>query len=125
MASNISTMPERGIETHVPEQVIEIPELERGIETRGIERVPPKARADVRVFNNFTLWLSANMVISTFALGTLATVVFGLGFWDSVTAIIIFNVLGITPCCFLVNTRSQTRAPSNDYLAVFVRLERC
>ena len=101
MASNISTMPERGIETHVPEQVIEIPELERGIETRGIERVPPKARADVRVFNNFTLWLSANMVISTFALGTLASVVFGLGFWDSVTAIIVFNVLGILPVAFL------------------------
>ncbi len=101
MASNISTMPERGIETHVPEQVIEIPELERGIETRGIERVPSKARADVRVFNNFTLWLSANMVISTFALGTLASVVFGLGFWDSVTAIIVFNVLGILPVAFL------------------------
>src|SRR6266567_8063191 len=83
MASNISTMPERGIET------------------RGIERVPPKARADVRVFNNFTLWLSANMVISTFALGTLASVVFGLGFWDSVTAIIVFNVLGILPVAFL------------------------
>src|SRR6266700_1325074 len=92
MASNISTMPERGIET---------PELERGIETRGIERVPSKARADVRVFNNFTLWLSANMVISTFALGTLASVVFGLGFWDSVTAIIVFNVLGILPVAFL------------------------
>src|SRR6266516_7249557 len=95
MASNISTMPERGIETHVPEQNIEIPELERGIETRGIERVPPGSRADRRIFNNFTLWISANMVISTFYLGTLATVVFGLGFWDSVTAIIIFNVLGI------------------------------
>src|SRR5437667_52389 len=101
MASNISTMPERGVETHVPEQVIEIPELERCIETRGIERVPPKARADVRVFNNFTLWLSANMVISTFALGTLATVVFELGFWDSVAAIIIFNLLGILPVAFL------------------------
>src|SRR6266566_1110492 len=101
MASNISTMPERGVETRIPEQNIEIPELEQGIETRGIERVPPGSRADVRVFNNFTLWLSANMVISTFALGTLASVVFGLGFWDSVTAIIVFNVLGILPVAFL------------------------
>src|SRR5436309_2345036 len=101
MASNISTMPERGVETRIPEQKIEIPELEQGIETRGIERVPPGSRADLRIFNNFTLWLSANMVISTFALGTLATVVFELGFWDSVAAIIIFNVLGILPVAFL------------------------
>src|SRR6266487_5414761 len=71
MASNISTMPERGVETRIPEQNIEIPELERGIETRGIERVPSGYRADLRILNNFTLWLSANMVISTFALGTL------------------------------------------------------
>src|SRR5436190_8240947 len=101
MASNISTMPERGVETGIPEQNIEIPELERGIETRGIERVPSGYRADHRILNNFTMWFSANMVISTFALGTLATSVFELGFWDSVAAIIIFNVLGILPVAFL------------------------
>jgi NCS1 nucleoside transporter family len=101
MASHISTMPEQNIETRIPEQNTEIPELERGIETRGIERVPPGYRADLRILNNFTLWLSANMVISTFALGTLATSVFGLGFWDSVAAIIIFNILGILPVAFL------------------------
>ncbi len=101
MASNISTFPERGVETSELEQGIEIPVLERGIETRGIERVPPGARADVRIFNNCTLWLSANTVISTFALGTLATSIFQLGFWDSVAAIMIFNVLGILPVAFL------------------------
>ncbi len=101
MASNISTLPERGAETRIPEQSIEIPELERGIETRGIERVPPTYRADRRILNNFTVWCSANMVISTFAIGTLATSVFGLGFWDSVIAIIGFNVLGILPVAFL------------------------
>lgn len=101
MASHISTMPERGVEARIPEQNIEMPELERGIETRGIERVSPGYRADLRILNNLTMWLSANMVISTFALGTLATSVFGLGFWDSVAAIIIFNVLGILPAAFL------------------------
>src|SRR2546429_9942479 len=100
MASNISTMPERGVETRIPEQNIEMPELEQGIETRGIERVPPGSRADLRIFNNFTLWLSANMVISTFALGTLATVVFGFGFWDSVVPSIFFMLLVILPCAF-------------------------
>jgi len=78
-----------------------VPELERGIETRGIERVPPRTRMHIRISDNFTIWLSANMVISTVALGSLATSVFGLGFWDSVAAILIFNVLGTLPMAFL------------------------
>lgn len=72
----------------------------RGIETRGIERVSPANRDHVRIFDNFTLWLSANLVISTVALGALATGVFKLGFWDGVAAIIIFNALGILPVAF-------------------------
>src|SRR3989441_9682935 len=79
---------------------VTIPE-ERGIETHGIERVSPKTRAHVRIFDNFTMWLSANLVISTVALGALAIPIFGLGFWDSVLVIIIFNVLGILPVAFL------------------------
>lgn len=79
--------------------VVTIPE-ERGIETHGIERVSPKTRTHVRVFDNFTMWLSANLVISTFALGTLAIPVFKLGFWDSIGVIIIFNALGVLPPAF-------------------------
>ncbi len=77
-----------------------IPELERGIETHGIERVLPRTRAHVRIFDNFTMWFSANLVLSTIALGALATNVFVLGFWDSIAAIIIFNVLGTLPVAF-------------------------
>lgn len=72
----------------------------RGIETRGIERVSPANRDHVRIFDNFTLWLSANLVISTVTLGALATNVFKLGFWDSAAAIIIFNALGVLPVAF-------------------------
>jgi NCS1 nucleoside transporter family len=79
---------------------VTIPELERGMETHGIERVSPRSRAHVRIFDNCTMWLSANTVISTIALGALATSVFALGFWDSVAAIIIFNVLGTLPLAF-------------------------
>lgn len=79
--------------------VVNIPE-ERGIETHGIERVSPRTRTHVRVFDNFTMWLSANLVISTFALGTLAIPVFGLGFWDSIAVLIIFNALGVLPPAF-------------------------
>src|SRR5436309_3617539 len=79
--------------------VVTIPE-ERGIETHGIERVSPKTRAHVRIFDNFTMWLSANLVISTLALGTIAIPFLKLGFWDSVAVIIIFNALGVLPVAF-------------------------
>ena len=75
---------------------VAIPE-ERGIETHGIERVSPETRTHVRIFDNFTMWLSANLVISTVALGALATVIFPLGFWDSFAVILVFNILGILP----------------------------
>ncbi len=77
-----------------------VPELERGIETHGIERVPAKTRAHIRIFDNYTMWFSANLVISTVVLGALATNVFALGFWDSIAAIVIFNVLGVLPVAF-------------------------
>jgi NCS1 nucleoside transporter family len=77
-----------------------IPESEKGIETHGIERVSPESRTHVRIFDNFTMWLSANLVISTIALGALAVPIFGLGFWDGVLAIILFNVLGVLPVAF-------------------------
>src|SRR5437899_552918 len=80
--------------------IIDTPELERGIETRGIERVLPKTRAHFRIFDNYTMWLSANLVISTVVLGAIANAVFGLGFSDSVAAIVIFNALGVLPVAF-------------------------
>ena len=79
----------------------DLPRLnETGIEQHGIERVPPSARHDVRIFDNFTLWLSANLVLSTVALGALAIPVFQMGFWDSLLAIVLFNMLGVLPVAF-------------------------
>ncbi len=78
---------------------VAIPE-EQGVETHGIERVSPKTRTHVRIFDNFTMWLSANLVISTVGLGALAIPIFGLGFWDSLAIIIIFNALGVLPVAF-------------------------
>ncbi|HEY3328946.1 MAG TPA: cytosine permease [Capsulimonadaceae bacterium] len=71
-----------------------------GIEQHGIERVSPSARHDVRIFDNFTMWLSANLVLSTIAVGTLAVAIFQMGFWDSVLAIVLFNILGVLPVSF-------------------------
>lgn len=78
---------------------VAIPE-ESGLETHGIERVSPTTRTHVRIFDNFTMWFGANLVISTIALGTLANFAFGLGFWDSVASIVIFNALGVLPVAF-------------------------
>jgi NCS1 nucleoside transporter family len=78
--------------------VVAIPE-EQGLETHGIERVSPETRTHVRIFDNFTMWLSANLVLSTVAVGALASVL-GLGFWDSFIAIIVFNALGTLPVAF-------------------------
>jgi len=73
---------------------------EVGIEARGIERVAPEARSHVRIFDNFTMWLSSNLVLSTIALGSLAINVFGLGLWDSVGVVLAFNLLGVLPVAF-------------------------
>ncbi|KIM75641.1 hypothetical protein PILCRDRAFT_827071 [Piloderma croceum F 1598] len=71
------------------------------IEQRGIERVPENERTDINgVINVGTMWLAANMAVSSFAIGALATPVFFLGFVDSILAILCFNILGILPVAF-------------------------
>lgn len=80
-------------------ETVAIPE-EYGIETHGIERVSPAARTHIRIVDNFTMWLSANLVISTVALGALANTLFGLGLWDSIAVIVLFNALGVLPVAF-------------------------
>jgi hypothetical protein len=93
------------------------------IEQRGIERVPENERTDINGVINvgtmvrgtyfififpllegmmifFAQWLAANMAVSSFAIGALATPVFFLGFMDSILAILFFNLLGILPVAF-------------------------
>lgn len=74
--------------------------LTRRIEQRGIERVPENDRHHFNVFDNFTLWLSANLVVSTVALGALARQVFHLGFWAGTTSMVFFTALGTIPAAF-------------------------
>lgn len=45
-------------------------------------------------------WFSANMVVSSFAIGALAIPVFDLGFVDSLLTIFFINCLAITPVAF-------------------------
>jgi hypothetical protein len=73
------------------------------IEQRGIERVPEDERTDSgfkALLNVSTMWLSANMVVSSFALGLLAKSLFFMGVGDAMLVILFFNLIGITPVCF-------------------------
>ncbi|KAL8923071.1 MAG: hypothetical protein Q9172_003281 [Xanthocarpia lactea] len=71
-----------------------------GVEPRGIERVPEDERTDKTLAKVGTMWLAANMVVSSFAIGALAIPVFHLGFVDALLTILFINLLGITPVCF-------------------------
>ncbi|KAI2604688.1 purine-cytosine permease [Hypoxylon sp. NC1633] len=71
-----------------------------GVEQRGIERVPSDERTDSSMLQVGTLWFSANMVVSSFAIGALAAPVFNLNFVDTALTIVFINLLGILPVCF-------------------------
>jgi len=70
------------------------------MEQRGIERVPEDERTDTNTYKIGTMWLAANMVVSSFAIGALANPVFNLGFVDGLLTILFINILGILPVCF-------------------------
>ncbi|KAI4216547.1 MAG: hypothetical protein LQ351_001036 [Letrouitia transgressa] len=71
-----------------------------GVEQRGIERVPEDERTDTNLAKTGTMWLAANMVVSSFAIGALGIAVFHLGFVDAILTTLFINLLGILPVCF-------------------------
>lgn len=71
-----------------------------GVEQRGIERVPSDERDTAHISQVGTMWLSANMVVSSFAIGALAYPIFFLGFVDTILIIFFINLLGIIPVAF-------------------------
>ena len=60
----------------------------------------PEDRTHTHPLDNLTVWLSANLVISSVALGSLAVPLFHMGWWDSLLAIALFNLLGALPVAF-------------------------
>ncbi|KAE8348298.1 permease for cytosine/purines, uracil, thiamine, allantoin-domain-containing protein [Aspergillus coremiiformis] len=70
------------------------------IEQRGIERVPPEEQTDTSYFNIGSMWLAANMVVSSFAIGVLGKSLFYLGFVDAILVCLFFNMLGIMTVSF-------------------------
>ncbi|KAM7206790.1 purine-cytosine permease [Rhypophila sp. PSN 637] len=71
-----------------------------GVEERGIERVPSDERTDTSASKMATVWLSCNMVVSSFAVGAIGITIFHLGFVEAALTIFFINVLSILPNCF-------------------------
>jgi Permease for cytosine/purines, uracil, thiamine, allantoin len=63
----------------------------------GIKPVPESQRTHTRITDNFTLWFSVNTTLANLAIGALAIPVFGLGFWDSFSVILVCNVIAVAP----------------------------
>jgi NCS1 nucleoside transporter family len=70
-------------------------------ETKGIELVTDAEKTDSSLWSAASMWLSANLVVATWALGALGITVFGLSFWQCVLVIIFFSFLGVTPVAWL------------------------
>ncbi|KXS17723.1 hypothetical protein M427DRAFT_144151 [Gonapodya prolifera JEL478] len=66
-----------------------------GVEIRGIERVLPEDRHHTRLWENLTVWMSANMCLSTLATGALGIGLFGLSLTQGIACVVIVNAL----CC--------------------------
>lgn len=61
-----------------------------------------------KAIDGFTMWMAANMTISTFSLGTLASSVFELGLRDAVLTIIFFNLLSTIPVAYFSTFGART-----------------
>lgn len=75
--------------------VAEPPVLE--VEERGIQRVPEDERTDQTALQTGILWFTVNFVLSSVTTGALAIPAFGLGLWDSLLAVVLWNAVGIIP----------------------------
>lgn len=67
------------------------------VEQRGIQRVTEDERTNQTATQTGILWFTVNFVLSAVTTGALAIPIFGLGLWDSIIAIILFNAIGILP----------------------------
>lgn len=65
-----------------------------GIESRGIERVPPDERYEGSFVQMLLLWLSANLTANNTLIGVLGPVAYGLGFTDAALCAVFGGLLG-------------------------------
>ncbi|BFZ58684.1 Purine-cytosine permease fcy21 [Savitreella phatthalungensis] len=77
------------------------------MEETGYEYVPPEKRTGHSTLDAGTMWFSANLNVSSLALGALGVSIFGVGFVDGFLSILFFNALAIIPVCYFSIFGSQ------------------
>ncbi|OSX63581.1 hypothetical protein POSPLADRAFT_1045893 [Postia placenta MAD-698-R-SB12] len=74
-----------------------------GIETNGIDPVPPAERTDNKLYQIFFVWFSVNMNIPTFGIGSVGPAFYGLGLRESLITILIVDLTTCTiPAYFAI-----------------------
>jgi len=63
-----------------------------GVETRGVDPIPPEKRTDLKLYNFFAVWFTVSMNIPTFNTGAAGPAFFGLGVRDSLVIILIADL---------------------------------
>ncbi|KAJ8509482.1 hypothetical protein ONZ45_g8353 [Pleurotus djamor] len=71
-----------------------------GVETRGIQPVPPHERTDTQYHKIFFIWMSSNFNIFSFSIGALAPS-YGVGLRDACISILLFNLLCCIPPAYI------------------------
>ncbi|WWC69053.1 uncharacterized protein I206_102989 [Kwoniella pini CBS 10737] len=80
----------------------------KGVEARGIERVPEEERDGKHTIGLLLLWWSVNMVVSTLPIGLLAQAYYTLTFHSAVAAIVVFTALGAAFTAFIATLGPKT-----------------
>lgn len=70
-------------------------------ETKGVDMITDEEKVGDSFWNSASMWLSADLVVATYALGALGITVFDLTFWEATLVIIFFTCLGGMPVAWL------------------------
>ncbi|KAL5485186.1 hypothetical protein ACEPAI_7828 [Sanghuangporus weigelae] len=79
-----------------------------GVEARGVERIPEDQRDSKNSWDSLFLWLSANTVLTTIPVGTLAQASFNLTLPHAVAVIFCFGALGAAGTAFIATLGPKT-----------------
>ncbi|EPS96893.1 hypothetical protein FOMPIDRAFT_138178 [Fomitopsis schrenkii] len=74
-----------------------------GVETNGIDPIPPCERKDDRLYQLFFVWFTANMNVLAFGTGSVGPAFYGIGVKESLIILLIVDVISCTiPAYFTV-----------------------
>ncbi|EIN10595.1 hypothetical protein PUNSTDRAFT_142573 [Punctularia strigosozonata HHB-11173 SS5] len=82
--------------------------FQRGVEARGVERVPENERSPRNSWNNLLMWFSVNCVLTTVPIGVLAQEFYTLTLPHAIGIIIGFAAIGCATTAFIATLGPQT-----------------